>query len=377
MNRYIIVNEFFGIRIFDTLLKKQLYFSNEQKNSIMKLIDGDYEILNEKFLPNGRQLSAPLKISMNITKSCNLRCKQCFSNSAVKLKDELTKEEVYGLFDEMAKYGTFFICIGGGEPLTRPDIMDILAYGKKKRLAVSVVTNGTLVTTEMVSKLNEMDLDTLWISFDGLKENHELLRGEGTFSKVIEALKNLKKFNSKVAIRVSISKNNIKELTDIVKIAEEYDVELVRFTPLMEFGRAKDKELVISQEQYIDCLKELAAIESKVQIITPSNIENDKFWVSPSDFGCHCGKEAIWIDERGYYSPCFFYGEEFFIGNIKNDSYLDLWDESNRITNFKGNDICKNCSNYSKCRGGCRARVHMVYNNFDDVDPLCPLRKNK
>lgn len=376
MNRYIVVNEFFGIRVFDTELKNQLYFSNEQKSNIMKLIKGNYEILNEKFVPNGRRLSAPLKISMNITKGCNLRCKQCFSNSAIKLKDELTTEEIYRLFDKMAKYGTFFICIGGGEPLTRSDIMDILAYGKKKRLAISVVTNGTLVNAEIVSKLNEMDLDTLWISFDGLKESHELLRGKGTFAKAIQALENLKNFNAKVAIRVSISKNNIKELADIVKIAEEYEVDIIRFTPLMEFGRAKEEDIIISQRQYIDCLKELDDIESKVRIITPSNIENDKFWVSSSEFGCHCGKEAIWIDEQGYYSPCFFYGEEFFIGNIKKDSYLDLWDESNRVTNFKGNDICKNCSNYSKCRGGCRARAYMAYNNFDDVDPLCPLRKN-
>lgn len=35
------------------------------------------------------ELSSPLKISMNTTKKCNLRCKQCFTESGINMKDEL------------------------------------------------------------------------------------------------------------------------------------------------------------------------------------------------------------------------------------------------------------------------------------------------
>lgn len=70
---------------------------------------------------------------------------------------------------------------GGGEPLTRPDLLDILEYGKNKQLAVSVVSNGLLLTKEYIEQLNTKNLDTFWISLDGLERNHELLIGKGTY----------------------------------------------------------------------------------------------------------------------------------------------------------------------------------------------------
>lgn len=103
---------------------------------------------------------------------------------------------------------------------------------------------------------------------------------------------------------------------------------------------------------------------------------NNKFWIGTNGFGCHCGKEAVWIDEIGNYSPCIFWGSDFNIGNIKNDDYSELWEKSLQVSNIKGNEICEKCSNYKVCRGGCRARVLFELGNLDDVDPLCPLKKN-
>ena len=180
MNRYFLVEEFFGIRVYDSELKKEYYFDSINGDRIKNLLQNEYNYINNKM---EHAMSAPLKISMNITKKCNLRCKQCFSSSGVIQNVELTTDDLKKLFDDMNKYGTFFICIGGGEPFTRPDLFEILEYGKSKQLAISVVSNGLLINEETIEKLNDCLLDTLWISLDGLKENHESLRGVGTFDK--------------------------------------------------------------------------------------------------------------------------------------------------------------------------------------------------
>lgn len=376
MKRYYVVNDFFGLRVYDSKCKEEFYFDDNEKTKIKKLLRDDYE---EIIVPRrqNNSLSAPLKISFNITKNCNLNCKQCFSDSGLVCDDELTTNEVKDLFDDMKEHGTFFICIGGGEPLIRSDILEILEYGKEKGLAVSIVTNGLLLTEELINKLNLVHLDTLWISFEGLKSSHDLLRGEGMFEKAITALELLNKYyDGKVAIRVSVSKNNLAECMDMVAIAEKYNVDLIRFTPLMAYGRAKNLDIVLSQDEYIEFLETVSNIKSKTTIVTPLNIEKNKFWITPSQFGCHCGKEAVWIDEKGRYSPCFFFGEDAFVGNIRTDSYLELWDMSNKLTNFEGNDTCKSCQNYFQCRGGCRARALLVKNSLDAVDPLCPLKNN-
>lgn len=374
MKRYFIVEEYFGIRVYDSKMKKEFYYDKNTAGQIKRMLDGEYKLINKS---KENSISAPLKISMNLTKKCNLRCIQCFSDSG-NLKDkELTTKDMYNLFDSMVENGTFFICLGGGEPFTRTDLFDILEYGKEKQLAVSIVTNGLLLTKEIIERLNNLDVDYLWVSFEGMKDNHEKLRGKGTFDKTIASLKLLKEYyKGRTALRMSINKYNIDEVDDLLKIAEKYDIDLVRYTPLLSFGRAVGKDLTINQDEYIRFLDNMKKIKSnKVEIVYP-NMPNNKFWIGTNGFGCHCGKEAVWIDEIGNYSPCIFWGSDFNIGNIKNDDYSELWEKSLQVSNIKGNEICEKCSNYKVCRGGCRARVLFELGNLDDVDPLCPLKKN-
>ena len=374
MKRYYIVKEYFGIRVYDSKTKKEFYYNQDEVDNIMSMLDGDYNLIDK---PRKNQISAPLKISMNITKKCNLRCIQCFSSSGVIKEKELTTKDFYKLFDDMHKHGTFYICLGGGEPFTRPDLFDILAYGKKKQLAISIVSNGLLLTKEILEKLNDLDLDYLWISFEGLKENHERLRGVGTFDKTLKTLELLKKYyKGRTALRMSINKYNIDEVEDLVKIGEKYHIDLIRFTPLLEFGRAKNEDLCIDGKDYLKFLKNVSKIKSdKIKIVYP-NQPHHKIWVGTNGFGCHCGKEAIWIDEVGVVSPCIFWGEKYNIGNIKDDDYMKLWEKSLKVSKIEGNPVCLKCANYKVCRSGCRARALYAYGNLNDVDPLCPLKKN-
>ena len=374
MKRYFIVHEYFGIRVYDSVNKKEYFYDHENAKRIKNMLDGEYNEINQVKEGN---FSAPLKISMNLTKRCNLRCKQCFSDSGEIRAPELTTEEMYKLFDDMSKNGTFYICLGGGEPLTRPDLMDILEYGKQKQLAISIVSNGLLLTKELIEQLNTKDLDYFWVSFEGLKENHENLRGVGTFERTLNALKLLQdNYKGRTALRMSLNKFNLGEVKDLIKIAEEYDIDLIRFTPILSFGRAKNEDLCITQDQYIEFLKEVKTYTSKVKIVYPNMPNEDKIWIGTNGFGCHCGKEAIWVDEVGTVNPCIFWGDDYNIGNLRTDDYMEMWDRSLSISNFTGNDVCKNCTNYRVCRGGCRARVMFELGNLDDVDPLCPLKKN-
>jgi len=164
-------------------------------------------------------------------------------------------------------------------------------------------------------------------------------------------------YKGKTAIRISLNKYNVNEYKELIKIAEEYNIDLIRFTPIISFGRAKNEDLTINQDQYIDFLNNIKKAKSKVEIIYPNKPNPQKIWIGTNGFGCHCGKEAIWIDEVGNYSPCIFWGDKYILGNIREKSYMDLWKESLITANIKGNKTCENCKNYKVCRGGCRVRA--------------------
>ena len=86
MKRYFIVNEYFGSRVYDSKNKTEEYYNSEDTEKIRNKLHGNFIEIDHK---RTNQLSSPLKISMNITKKCNLRCKQCFTESGICLENEL------------------------------------------------------------------------------------------------------------------------------------------------------------------------------------------------------------------------------------------------------------------------------------------------
>jgi len=179
-------------------------------------------------------------------------------------------------------------------------------------------------------------------------------------------------------MRVTINSLNINEYKALIKLAEELSLDLIRFTPILLLGRAKENQnLLINQKQYIYFLKNIQNIKSKIIVEFPGKEDERKWWTPPEEFGCHCGNETCWITQLGDFYPCIFLGDSFIVGNIKNESFLNLWAKSKNMVELVGNEICNNCSNFLKCRGGCRARVLAEYKNINAIDPLCPLKRNR
>jgi radical SAM protein with 4Fe4S-binding SPASM domain len=326
-------------------------------------------------------LSSPERVSLNITKKCNLRCRHCFSDGGEADANELTTPEIFNLLDQMKNTGSFHVAIGGGEPLLRKDLFQIIEYAKKKSIAVSIVTNGTLINKKVAQKLNASNLDTITVSLDGLEKNHDYIRGKGNFQKTINGIKILKKYcqTPKLALRVIINKLNVGECRALVKLAENFSFDLIRFTPMLLSGRAKDnRDLLITQGEYIHFLQKGKEIQSKsgVEVILPGARSGPEWLICPENFGCHCGKQICWINQTGDFYPCIFFGEEFKAGNIRNEKFLDLWNRAKNMVKLKGNNICNNCPAYKKCRGGCRARALWEHKDINAIDPLCPLGKN-
>lgn len=392
------IEEFFGSRIYNAKDQEEHFFNKEDTTNIKKIFSGNYDdfIDLQKFKDSLREknllthdvvyiehekttgLSAPLKISLNITEKCNLRCKHCLTDAGNFNPNELTTAEFFRIIDQMRMAGSFFMTIGGGEPLLRDDLFKVMEYGRKNFIAVSLVTNGTLITKEIAQRLNELDLDTISVSVDGLEKNHEFIRGKGTFLKTIKGLKILRKYckTAKLAIRFTLNNKNLDEYQHVIKLAEYLLMDMIRLTPMLLFGRAKENsDLLLNQKQYAEFIQDTQGIKSKIKVIIPCQEDKKKFFITPTNFGCHCSKEACWISQTGDFFPCIFFGNDFNVGNIKTDKYLDLWKRSRIMTTLHGNPTCINCVDYKRCRGGCRARSLWEYGDINVVDPLCPLMK--
>lgn len=324
-------------------------------------------------------LEFPTRVSINITKRCNLSCKHCLSSSGKADINELTTEEFRELIDQLRGMGSPILAIGGGEPLIRKDIFEVVGYARGNNLPVSIVTNGTLLTRRIAEKLNSLSLTSVTVSVDGLEENHDFVRGNGNFGKTVEGIKILRKYvsTSRLSIRMVVNARNIKDCSRIIGLAEDLGLDSIRLTPILPMGRAiENAYLLLSQGQYLQFLEDCHVVESKIEIVLPDqrlDLRRSRF----EGFGGHCGKESCWITQTGEVYPCIFYGEEYSAGNVREARFVDLWERCKQMSRFSGNEYCNACKVYERCRGGCRCRALWQYGDINAIDPYCPLEVNK
>ena len=96
-------------------------------------------------------------VFLHVTKACNLRCEYCYFSASRPMPDEMTAEEFNRLWPDMVAIRPQKVVFTGGEPLLRPDILDLLR-GLRDADPYHLVlrclnTNGHLVTRELAREL--------------------------------------------------------------------------------------------------------------------------------------------------------------------------------------------------------------------------------
>ena len=125
------------------------------------------------------------------TRNCVGTCTYCSYTKDYAADQELSTEQAKHMVDEMAKFGSQWFGISGGEPLVRPDIWEIIEYAEKKHnLNVSLITSGFAWDEERFDKLRKYNVKTA-ISIDGEQDTNDRIRRKGGYDKALHAMKKL------------------------------------------------------------------------------------------------------------------------------------------------------------------------------------------
>jgi len=98
---------------------------------------------------------------------CNLSCAYC--NEYDKVSEPVPLEEMYRRVDALGRLGTAMIGISGGEPLTHPQLDEILVRMRRTGAIAGMITNGYLLNVERIERLNRAGLDHMQISIDNVE----------------------------------------------------------------------------------------------------------------------------------------------------------------------------------------------------------------
>ena len=342
----------------------------------------------------------------NVGRRCNLRCVHCYSHSRnIDYTGELTTEEGLRLIDDLADFGVPVVLFSGGEPLMRPDILQLIERARARNLRAVVSTNGTLIGDEMAARLKEVDLSYVGVSLDGLQETNDRFRGiPGAFDLALSGIRTCLRLGIKVGLRFTMNRRNVQDIGGIFDLLEQEGIPRVCFYHLVYAGRGSKlvqedlshAETRAAVDLIMDRTRALHARGRPIECLTVDNHCDGPYVYlrlqredprraadvlellkmnggnsSGTGIGCISWDGAVHFDQFWrHYSP----------GNVRERSFGEIWSDTsnellgklrNRKQYLKGR--CASCRWLDVCNGNFRVRAEAVTEDVWACDPACYL----
>ena len=115
------------------------------------------------------QLSAPLFVSWQLTRDCDLCCLHCCTESAPgkRLPDELDADEAMRVADQIVALGVPYVMLCGGEPLVVPHFLALAERLGGAGVQLKIETNGQRLDDGIAARLARLPIRSIQISLDG------------------------------------------------------------------------------------------------------------------------------------------------------------------------------------------------------------------
>ncbi len=284
---------------------------------------------------------------------------------------------IEGILKKFKKFGEFYgeygihnLTIGGGEPLVRDDLEDIVFMAVHMGFLTRVATNGTLIDGKRAKSLKKSGLTFIQVSLDGSCEHtYEKIRGKGIWNQVISGIKNLKKAGFWILLHMVLLPGiNIDEAPLLLNLAQELGVAGVKFSrPVYEGNACYNISYNAGFiETFVNILKHgrkrhyrrLLFFCDPLAHVLPVYVPNmlKGLWGLATDM-CNCRKTEI-VEVNGVTGDIYYCRVREKLGNIFSDDLVHLWETHHLLKAIRyrnPSEKCICCPVWNVCNGGCPA----------------------
>jgi len=342
----------------------------------------EFEEWADSFWPKARAERWPLSGSIELTFRCNLNCVHCYCNlpagDTEATDRELSSDEIRSIVDQIVAEGCLWLCFTGGEPLLRPDFLDIYSYAKSKGLIVTLFTNGTLIDEHIADFLAEWPPRRIEVTLYGITEQtyEAVTRVLGAFARCWRGIELLLERGLPLVLKTTVTTLNAHEVPQIREYANERGLRY-RYDPLLipRLDGSKEPtrfrippqqvvELDRLDEARVEALRELG---DKYQ----GSIDGDEL------FGCGAGRNGFHIDPYGDLGLCM--ANRYHTYSLRKGSFEEGWREyapsvrALTVEGQPGDGECRSCSKIALC-GQCPAWSYLEHGDLSSrVEYLCEI----
>ncbi|KOF57548.1 MULTISPECIES: radical SAM/SPASM domain-containing protein [Clostridium] len=345
------------------------------------------ELILKKLHKYNIGIIVPPEIILEVSRMCNYNCPWCYIPSMKQEEKLLDVSEISKkIIEPFVLQGARCWTITGGEPsLTIDRTISIITKIKEttkdllnRKPKISLLTNG-FKFSEYANDYYNAGVNTVQIQLSSPKEKQELqLRNPNnkinSYKYAIDGIRSAKKLGMYTAINMVIEpKENINSICEMIELADKLDVDLLRITPVVTSGKAKQNSIDLNIKNYkkikdmVDDGKKRLKKDSRVKLYLPDyDLENGR------PMRCGLGFVDFYIDYSGKVYPCNnLIDESLVCSDGKNSDYVDIWYNSSCFKMFRNynetniGEECGKCEYRGMCVGNCIARCWQRYGKFD------------
>jgi radical SAM protein with 4Fe4S-binding SPASM domain len=301
------------------------------------------------------QRRVPVSGSIDLTHRCNLRCVHCYLGAhdvRLKRRDrELAGERILSILDEIRDAGCLFLLLTGGEPLLREDFPEIYTRAKESGFLVTVFTNGTLITENIIDLFSDLPPYCVEISLYGsTPEIYERVTGvKGSYKRCIKGIRKLAERKINVRLKTILMTLNSHDLFSIEEVARAMGVKF-RFDAAIFPCIDGDKSALDLRVPPRDAIEKEFSDPERLRLW--ERYFEDVRDQAPTDdlYTCGAGLTGFHIDPYGSLLPCLMSRDINF--DLVKGNFLMGWENiSSRVRDLKAGKSfrCNSCEKRFLC----------------------------
>ncbi len=340
----------------------------------------------------------------NWTRQCNLSCAHCYA-SAVRHRPagELDGQEAQRLLAQCAELKVPALLLSGGEPLVRPDALELLGQADRLGLRCTLSTNGTLIDGPRARALAQARVRYVGVSIDGPPEVHDHWRGrQGAHARTVAAIRRLRDEGVPVGLRFTLHRDSLQHVPYLLDLAEREGVRRVCLYHLVPAGRGADLQSMAPTRPAIrECLTALILRARRwldegrdIDLLTVGNHSDAAFvylWLEDHapqraaaaltllerNGGNRSGVALLAVGPTGDVQPDQF-SRSILLGNVRQEPLGTIWRQAPALAELRDSrqqrvgGRCASCAWFRICNGNLRARAAAAGDPWGE-DPGCVL----
>ncbi|MCI0512048.1 SPASM domain-containing protein [candidate division KSB1 bacterium] len=290
----------------------------------------------------------PYLLTVEPVNYCNLQCPLCVVGSGnlqrrpTTLEPRLFEQLLHEIGDDVFALWLF----NQGEPFLHPQLIELVKIAKKKRIIISISTNGHFLTNiQLLTDLIQIKLDYLIVSLDGGQaQSYQAYRQNGNFSQVMAGIRqvqqlkqHLKLKTPRLVLQCLLLRQNETEIAAVKRLARELKVDALRFKTVQVENSQQAQEYLPQNPQY----RRYTTTENR--------------WILPRKASKPCGRlwrSSVILANGDLVACCFDKQGKYVLGTLSAATNFErIWQAPKyaafryrALQQWPFDDLCANCT---------------------------------